>query len=149
MIIVTGATGQLGAAITDRLVGRVPAVEVGVSVRDPEQARPLADRGVRVRHGDFDDPATLPHALEGATQVLIVSTPVVGERKRRQHRAAIDAAVAAGAERIVYTSHMARAGPRGSWPCMTMLRRKRCFGRSGVAVTSLRNGTTLRESDRQ
>lgn len=35
MIIVTGATGQLGRAIVEQMVGRAPADQVGVSVRDP------------------------------------------------------------------------------------------------------------------
>jgi NAD(P)H dehydrogenase (quinone) len=38
MIIVTGATGQLGRAIVEQLVGRVPADQIDVSVRDPEKA---------------------------------------------------------------------------------------------------------------
>ena len=49
MIIVTGATGQLGRRIVERLLTRVPAHQVGVSVRDPGKAQALADRGVRVR----------------------------------------------------------------------------------------------------
>lgn len=51
LIIVTGANGQLGRDITERLLGRVPAAEIGVSVRDPEKARDLEKQGVRVRPG--------------------------------------------------------------------------------------------------
>ena len=53
MIIVTGANGQLGRAIVEQLLGRIPAEQIGVSVRDPEKAQGLAERGVRVRQGDF------------------------------------------------------------------------------------------------
>ena len=35
MIVITGATGQLGHAIVKNLVGRMPADQVGASVRDP------------------------------------------------------------------------------------------------------------------
>jgi len=56
-----------------------------------------------VRHGDFDDPSTLPDAFAGATRVLLVSTDVVGARVAG-HRAAIEAAKAAGAQLIAYTS---------------------------------------------
>ena len=63
MIIVTGATGQLGGQIVERLLDRVPAERVGVSVRDPHKARSLADRGVRVRQGSFTEPAGLAHAF--------------------------------------------------------------------------------------
>src|SRR5437867_6201091 len=102
MIIVTGATGQLGGLIVERLLERMPAGQVGVSVRDLDKAGNLRARGVRVRRGDFGDPAALARAFEGATQVLIVSGPA----DPAPHRAAIEAARAAGAGRILYTSHM-------------------------------------------
>ena len=70
MIVVTGATGQLGSQIVTDCSTRVPADSVGVSVRDPARAAALAARGVRVRRGDFTDPARSPHAFEGARQVL-------------------------------------------------------------------------------
>src|SRR5688572_33454293 len=102
MIVITGANGQLGRAIVDRL----PAEGLAVSVRDPEGARDLAERGVRVHRGDFTEPETLRDAFEGAEQVLIVSAAATGEEALRRHRAAITAAVEAGARRILYTSHM-------------------------------------------
>ena len=92
MIVVTGATGQLGSAVVDRLLERVPAEQIGVSVRDPRKAAGLAERGVRVRHGDFDDAASLADAFEGAEQVLLVSASTTGEGALRQHRTAIEAA---------------------------------------------------------
>jgi len=55
MIIVTGATGKLGRAVVERLLDRLPAEQIGVSVREPEKAGALAQRGVRVRRGDFGD----------------------------------------------------------------------------------------------
>jgi hypothetical protein len=48
---------------------------------------------------------TLADAFEGATQVLIVSANELGEKAVGAHAAAIDAARAAGAERILYTTH--------------------------------------------
>lgn len=65
MIVITGANGTLGRGIVEQLLGRVPAEKIAVSVRDPEQARELAVQGVRVRRGDFTDPASLTHAFEG------------------------------------------------------------------------------------
>lgn len=79
MIVITGANGTLGRLVTERLLDTVPAAEVGVSVRDPEQAAALAERGVRVRRGDFAEPATLANAFEGATQVLVVSAGALGD----------------------------------------------------------------------
>ena len=102
MIVITGATGQLGRQIVERLLERVDASEVGVSVRDPAKAEGL---GVRVRRGDYADPESLREAFDAASQVLLVSAPAIGEVALRQHRNAIEAARAAGVERVVYTSH--------------------------------------------
>ena len=140
MIIVTGATGQLGRAITENLLELVPAGQIGVSVRDPEKARDLEERGVRVRRGDFDDAASLNHAFEGASQVLIVSSNTRGDSAVSQHPAAIDAARKAGAERVLYTSHMG-SNPSSPFPPMrNHAGTEEALRESGVAFTSLRNG---------
>ena len=144
MIVVTGATGRLGGAVVERLLRRVPAGSIGVSVRDPAKAAGLAERGVRVRRGDFDDAASLVHAFDGAERVLLVSAAASGEAALRQHRTAIDAARAAGVRRVVYTSHMG-ANPRSPFAPMpdhaateAMLRES--LQESGLAFTALRNG---------
>ncbi|MEU1365205.1 NAD(P)H-binding protein [Streptomyces sp. NPDC005803] len=140
MIIVTGATGQLGRQIVERLLVRVPADRVGVSVRDPRKAQAFADQGVRVRHGSFDEAAGLAHAFEGASQVLIVSVDRMGEEAVRLHRTAIDAAVAAGARRILYTSHMGAAASSHFQACRDHAATERALSASGVPFTALRNG---------
>lgn len=142
MIIVTGANGLLGRAIADKLAERVPAGQIGVSVRDPEKAGALAALGVRVRRGDFSDPASLADAFEGAAQVLIVSSnaSAYGGDPLAQHRAAIDAARAAGAGRIVYTSHMAASSTSAFPPMRDHAATEEMLSQSGAAWTSLRNG---------
>ena len=142
MIVVTGATGQLGRAIVQRLVERVPAHQVGASVRDPEKAADLRALGVRVRRGDFAEPESLGHAFEGATQVLVVSSnaQAYGGDPLAQHRAAIDAARTAGARRVVYTSHMAASDGSAFSPMHTHHATEAMLGASGLAWTALRNG---------
>jgi NAD(P)H dehydrogenase (quinone) len=140
MIIVTGATGQLGRAVTRLLLDRVPAGQIGVSVRDPRKAQDLEAEGVRVRQGDFTEPASLARAFEDATKVLIVSADNTGEEAVRQHRTAVEAAAAAGAKRILYTSHMG-ANPASPFPPMTdHAATEAALRDSGVPFTSLRNG---------
>lgn len=142
MIIVTGATGQLGRAIVEALVRRVSPSLVGASVRDPQKAEALSRLGVRVRAGDFERPDDLAHAFEGATQVLLVSSNAraTGGDTLGQHRRAIAAARAAGARRIVYTSHMA-ASPRSAFaPARDHAATEELLAASGGAWTSLRNG---------
>lgn len=142
MIIVTGATGKLGSAIVEQLVQRVPANNVGVSVRDPKKASELSQLGVRVRHGDFAQPASLEHAFEGATQVLIVSSNAAayGGDPLAQHRAAIEAARTVGARRVVYTSHMAASASSAFPPARDHAATEEMLRVSGLAWTALRNG---------
>jgi len=140
MIVVTGATGLLGGAVVERLLARQPAEEIAVSVRDPAKAAALADRGVRVRRGDYDDAASLAHAFEGAEQLLLVSAAATGETALRQHRTAIDAARRAGVRRVVYTSHMG-ANPASAFaPMVDHAATEALLADSGLAFTALRNG---------
>ncbi|MGI5160820.1 SDR family oxidoreductase [Microbispora sp. CA-102843] len=136
MIIITGATGQLGRGVVEHLLARIPADRIGVSVRDIVRADDLAQHGVRVRQGDFDDPASLAYAFEGASQVLIVSGPA----DARPHRTAIEAAKAAGAERILYTSHMGANPASPFLPMPSHAETEQDLRASGVTFIALRNG---------
>jgi NAD(P)H dehydrogenase (quinone) len=142
MIIVTGANGQLGRLIVEKLVQLVPAKQVGASVRDLAKAADLLALGVRVRQGDFDQPDSLTHAFEGATQVLIVSSNAraSGGDPLAQHRSAIEAARAAGARRIVYTSHMAVSASSAFPPMRDHAATETMLRESGLAWTALRDG---------
>jgi NAD(P)H dehydrogenase (quinone) len=140
MIVITGATGQLGSRIVERVLDRVPATEVGVSVRDVTQAASLADRGVRVRSGDFTEPAGLTHAFEGADRVLIISAAIRGAGAVEANLAAIDAARAAGAQRILYTSHQAASADSLFAPQLTHAATEEHLAGLGVPFTALRNG---------
>lgn len=103
MLIVTGATGQLGRLVIDELLKTVPAGQIVAAVRNPEKAADLAARGVQVRHADYDQPETLVPALQGASRLLLISASEVG-RRVPQHRAVIGAAVQAKVPLVVYTS---------------------------------------------
>ena len=140
MIVVTGATGKVGRAITDRLLDRVPPEQVGVSVRDPAKAAELAERGVRVRRGSFDDPASLAHSFEGARRVLIVSVNSIGPARVAMHRTAIEAARDAGAERVYYTSHAGAAPASPFAPMADHYATEEILHSAGVPGTALRNG---------
>jgi NAD(P)H dehydrogenase (quinone) len=103
MIIVTAASGQLGRLVIAELLKRVPAENIVAAVRDPAKAVDLADQGVLVRHADYNDPASLDAALEGATKVLLISSNDLGKRVS-QHRNVIDAAARAKVGLLAYTS---------------------------------------------
>lgn len=140
MIVVTGATGQYGRQVVEGLLKKLPANQLGVSVRDPQKAQDFARQGVRVCLGDFTDPAGLAQAFDGADQVLIVSVNTLGEEAVRQHGHAIRAAKQAGVKRILYTSHQAAAASASFVPCRDHAATEALLQASGVPYVSLRNG---------
>ncbi|WP_026924830.1 SDR family oxidoreductase [Glycomyces arizonensis] len=104
MIAVTGASGHLGRLVIERLLEReVPPEQITALVRDPAKASELAERGVEVRHADYDQPNTLQPALYGVEKLLLISGSEVGQRLP-QHRNVIDAAKYAEVGLVLYTS---------------------------------------------
>ncbi len=106
MIVITGATGQLGGMIVAEVLQRVPATQVAVSARHKDKAAALAARGVTVREADYSRPDTLQAAFTGATTLMLVSGDADNATRIAQHRNAVAAAKAAGVRRIVYTSYL-------------------------------------------
>lgn len=140
MIVVTGATGQLGRAVVQGLLARVPADQVVASVRDPAKASSLAAAGVHVRTGDFNEPHDLDGAFAGATQVLIVSADKLGEEALRLHWNTIGAATRSGTRRILYTSHIGAQAGSPFAPADQHAGTEADLAASGVAFTALRHG---------
>ena len=103
MIVVTGASGQLGRLVIEALLKKLPAGEIVAAVRHPEKVADLAARGVQVRQADYDQPASLATAFKGADKLLLISASEVA-RRVPQHRAVIEAAKVAGVGLLAYTS---------------------------------------------
>lgn len=115
---VTGATGQLGTLVLERLVARYGPGQVVAMTRAPARLRSWAERGVDVREADFDDPAGLPAALTGVDRLLVITTTHESTGRRvAQHRAVIDAAVGAGVSHLALTSmpKLAPGHPSGAY----------------------------------
>jgi uncharacterized protein YbjT (DUF2867 family) len=104
MIAVTGATGALGGRVAARLAaaGDVP---LRLVVRDPARAPELPGAEVVANPGGYADRAGLQAALTGVDTLYLVSA-AEAEDRLQQHLDAVDAAVAAGVQRIVYTSFL-------------------------------------------
>ena len=101
-IVVTAATGHLGRKVVEQLLARgVDPTEILATARRPEALDGLADRGVRTARLDYDD--VDPTVLSAGDVLLLVSGSEFGQRAA-QHGNVVKAAVAAGVERIVYTS---------------------------------------------
>ena len=90
MIVITGASGQLGRLVIQSLLTKVPASRIVAAVRNPQKASDLAALGVQIRRSDYTDSASLDAAFQGAEKVLLISSSEVGQ-PLAHHRNAIDA----------------------------------------------------------
>jgi NAD(P)H dehydrogenase (quinone) len=140
MLVITGATGQIGGQIVEGLLKKVPGSQIGVSVTNPEKAAHFKQQGVRVCQGDFADPASLTAAFDGAEQVLIVSVNKFGIEAVKLHANAIQAAKDAGAKRILYTSHQGASPTSAFVPARDHADTETLLQASGIPYVSLRNG---------
>ena len=138
-IAITGAAGQLGRLTAQLVLERAPADDVVLVTRRPDAIADLADAGATVRHGDFDEPESLPGAFAGCERLLLISADVLGNRVA-QHTAAIDAAAAAGVGHVLYTSGE-NAG--GTLPLVVAHEHgatEQAIRDRGLRCTALRNG---------
>jgi NAD(P)H dehydrogenase (quinone) len=106
MLIVSGASGQLGGLVVDELLARGIEPERLILVsRTPETLEEYAAMGASTRFGDFSQPESLAAAYEGGDRMLLISIDTgVGGERAGLHENAVDAAAAAGVRHIVYTS---------------------------------------------
>jgi dihydroflavonol-4-reductase len=122
-VLVTGASGFVGSAVARALLAQGRAVRV--LLRPGSDRRNTADLGVDIRIGALEDKGSLVAALAGCAALfhvaadyrLWVRDPAAMYRANVDGtRALMEAALAAGVERIVYTSSVAVLGlkPDGS-----------------------------------
>jgi NAD(P)H dehydrogenase (quinone) len=141
-IIISGASGQLGALVIDALLARrvAPADLILVS-RTPgtDALKAYAKRGASVRFGDFEKPESLEAAYRGGTRLLLISVNGGGDNRPDLHKAAIDAAVRAGVKQIAYTSYVNADRYTTSMIGADHRRTELFLQDSGVAWTLLRN----------
>ena len=120
--LVTGASGFVGSAVAAALLARGATVRALVR---PTSARTNLPRGVEVAVGDMRDPAAMTTAMQGVRYLFhvaadyrlwaadpeeIIAANIEGTRN------AMQAAKAAGVERIVYTSSVATLALREGAP---------------------------------
>jgi NAD(P)H dehydrogenase (quinone) len=138
MFAVTGATGQLGRLVIERLLEIVPADQIVAAVRTPAKAQDLAARGVIVREADYSRPDTLSTALIGVDKLLLISSTEVRGRLP-QHRAVIEAARQAKVSLLAYTS-MLHADTSGAQLAVEHRQTEEAITASGLPAVILRNG---------
>lgn len=141
MLLVTGASGHLGRRVIELLLEK-EAGTIIAATRTPEKLADFSARGVLARYADFNDPASLSTAFAGVDRLLLISTDALGQPGLRlqQHRAAIQAAAAAGVSHIVYTSLV------GPGPESPVLFAPDHYGTEAALAESSLNWTVLRNN---
>jgi uncharacterized protein YbjT (DUF2867 family) len=145
MIVVCGATGELGGRIVRGL--RAAGAPVRALVRPASDRARLADLEVELVEGDFRDAESLRRAVTGVETVVstvtVIGRALAGEKSAdfrsvdaAGHRELIAAGEAAGVARFVYVSAArGRLEPLASTP----------LGRGKVATEDRLIGSSLRE----
>lgn len=132
MILVTGATGQVGSQLVPQLLDR--NVPVRALTRDVSKLASWGDR-IQPVSGSFDQPETLLAAMQGVEQVYLMSSGVGAEHVEM----AVNAAKQAGVRHIVLLSSLGANDTTfliGKWHHD----REAAVRESGLAWTFLRPG---------
>jgi NAD(P)H dehydrogenase (quinone) len=136
-IAITGATGQLGQFVIEALLKQTNASNIVALVRNIDKASDLKEKGIELRHFDYDRPESLVPALEGVDKLLLISANEIG-RRTPQHKAVIEAAQKANVKYIAYTSLLnADKSPLGL--SQEHRETETLIKNSGLAYTFLRN----------
>ena len=148
MILIVGASGQLGRVVAERLLTQGKAVRA--MTRTPSSVEHLRQHGAEVVLGDLRDPASLARACQGAEQVLAAAHALVGQGDNNPqtvdaagHRHLIDAARAAGVQHFIFLSVL-EAGPEAALEFFRIKYHTEEYLRaSGLSFTILRCGAFM------
>ena len=109
MILIVGATGVLGSALSKQLLEQ--GEQVRAMTRNPENAAELKTLGAEIVPGDLCDPASLRRACQGTEKVVASAHSIMGRGVEASkhvdgqgHKDLIDAAKEAGCRHFVYVS---------------------------------------------
>lgn len=105
-VLVTGATGHQGGAVARELLARRYHVRAMTRHPDNEAARELAELKAEIVQGDYDDPDSLPKAVEGVWGVFAVQNTweAGAEREEEQGKRFAEICRRAGVQHYVYSS---------------------------------------------
>ncbi len=132
---VTGATGQLGRLVIEKLKEKAGAENIIALARSPQNA---ADLGVEVREFNYDKPEDLAMALSGIDKLLLISGSEIGKRIP-QHLNVINSAKKAGIKLLAYTS-LLRADNSSIALASEHFETEKALTASGVPYVLLRHG---------
>lgn len=105
MILVTGATGNLGKATINSLLNKgISANNIAALVRDESKSADFKSKGIQVRIGDYQDFDSLKSAFQGVDKLLLISSSSEIAQRFEQHKNVINAAKETDVNHIIYTS---------------------------------------------
>ena len=102
MILITGATGYLGAAVIENLLREVSPSEIAIYARDGKKAQRWEDLGLDIRIGDYDNEADIKNACLGIDKLLLI--PVIARDAFLHHKNVIDVAIESGVKYLYFAS---------------------------------------------
>ena len=141
-ILVTGATGQLGSSLINKLLEKVSPGEITALVRDENKAEALKNKGVQIVVGNYADYASLVKAFKGIDKLYFISSSEMMNRIE-QHENVVQAAVEAKVGHIFYTS-VQRKSEDGSSPSAIItndhVKTDEIIKQSELTYTILRHG---------
>jgi NAD(P)H dehydrogenase (quinone) len=149
MILVTGATGQFGSKAIDHLLKNGSnSSKISALVRDLDKAKSLADKGIELRVGDYNDYDSLINAFCGIDKLLLVSSNDRQgfENRANQHINVINAAKEAQVKHIIYTSFVRKPHFEDSAIAAfqdSHVQTEESLKKSGITYTILQNGIYL------
>ncbi|NRF37436.1 SDR family oxidoreductase [Pedobacter foliorum] len=105
MILVTGATGNLGKATINSLLNKgISANNIAALVRDESKSAEFKSKGIQVRIGDYQDIDSLKSAFHNVDKLLLISSSAEIAQRFGQHKNVINAAKESGVNHVIYTS---------------------------------------------
>ncbi len=139
-IIVSGASGQLGALVVKGLLAKgIPAKNLILVSRSTSSLDAFAKQGAVVRYGDFEKQESLTAAYAGGTRLLLISVGFGGSPRPELHRRAMEAAKNAGVKQIAYTSWIALSKGDTTGLGVDHSATEELLKKNGVPYTFLRN----------
>lgn len=103
MILITGASGQLGRQVVDKLGSLISSENISVLIRDKNKSRVILNETISIKIGDYNDYGSLTKAMSRIRTVLLISSNDIINRFNH-HKNVIDAAKEAGVQKLVFIS---------------------------------------------
>jgi uncharacterized protein YbjT (DUF2867 family) len=136
MIVVTGATGNVGRLTAEELARRGQPMRL--MVRDPSRAPSIPE--AEVVRADYGDPEALARALQEGDRVFMCSVHEGPARRVPLHRSFVETAARQGVARVVYLSFVNAGRDAIFLHARSHGATEEMLEQAGVAYSAIRNG---------